>query len=729
MPESTEAIAVAVSVTDPRAVSERGTESAGRARGVSDGVSRLVFSTEQAATSKRMGTVYLVMESSHWGAGKSGATAGGLTTAGHVASKKVPLCHPEGAQRPKDLLNRPGFFAPLRMTRFQDCGMRSHRRVSFIAILFTLACGRVASQDVARGPTPSAVVEAREQTADQQVRHVLNRLAFGARPGDVERVRAIGVDRWIAMQLQPSHVRDTVAERIVAALPTLTMSSTELFDHYPTPQVVRARAERSKMTREDSMELRQIAQESRRVLAEMQVAKVARAIASERQLEEVMVDFWDNHFTVFAGKGPERYFIASYEREAIRPHALGKFRTLLGAVAKSPAMLFYLDNWQSSVEETRPSLECGMRTADCEQRRLQNRRRSIRNPNSVGALRAARIRRGLNENYARELLELHTLGVDGGYTQDDILNVARAFTGWTLEQPRRGGGFVFRPVMHDAGEKIVLGHRLPSGRGIEDGEQVLDIIARHPSTARFIATKVATRFVSDDPPSSLIDRAAETFARTDGDIREVVRTIVTSPEFFASSAYRAKVKSPFELVVSALRAINATPDMTPRTAQVVARLGQPLFLHQAPNGWPEKGDAWINTGAILNRINFGLALAGGALPGGRPEGWARYEELASAPRAAQVNGVISGFLGGEASVETRAILERGENPLLQDCALRGSPRGRPDCASAPSESLVLEDDMIPDTRPRRDPLFRPVELEGLKEIIGLALGAPEFQRR
>jgi uncharacterized protein (DUF1800 family) len=564
--------------------------------------------------------------------------------------------------------------------------MKSHRLVSLIAVPVLLGCAQVASQDVARTPAPSAIVEAREQTADQQVRHVLNRLAFGARPGDVERVRAIGVNEWIAMQLQPSRIRDTAAERIVAALPTLSMSSSDLFDRYPTPQAVRSRRERSEMTREDSIELRQIAQQSRRVLADMQVAKVARAVASERQLEEVMVDFWDNHFTVFAGKGPERYFLASYEREAIRPHALGKFRALLGAVAKSPAMLFYLDNWQSSVEETRP--------------RLEGRQPLRRNRP-----------RGLNENYARELLELHTLGVDGGYTQEDILNVARALTGWTLEQPRRGGGFVFRPVMHDAGEKIVLGHRLPAGRGIEDGERVLDIVARHPSTARFIATKLAIRFVSDEPPSSLIDRAAETFTRTDGDIRDVVRTIVSSPEFFASAAYRAKVKSPFELVVSALRAINATPDMTPRTAQVVARLGQPLYLHQAPNGWPERGDAWINTGAILNRINFGLALAGGALPGARPEGWPRYGELESAPRAAQVDGVISGLLGGEASVETRQILERGENPLAR------------------SDSSLIEEDMGPLGGNRRNPLSRSVDLHGLKEIIGLALGAPEFQRR
>jgi uncharacterized protein (DUF1800 family) len=605
--------------------------------------------------------------------------------------------------------------------------MNSRRALWLLALFAGLACAPSASHGIARVPDAGITAEAREQTADQQVRHVLHRLAFGARPGDVERVRAIGVDQWIAMQLDPSRIRDTAVERIVAALPTLAMSSRELFERYPPPQAIRARQSRSEMSREDSIEMRRIAQESRRVLADMQIAKVARAVASERQLEEVMVDFWENHFTVFAGKGPERYFIAAYERETIRPHALGNFRDLLGAVAKSPAMLFYLDNWQSAAEEGRPRLDCGLRTADCGQRRAAGRR-SIRNP-QFAVRNPASIRRGLNENYARELLELHTLGVDGGYTQEDIVNVARAFTGWTLEQPRRGGGFVFRPVMHDAGEKTTLGHRLPAGRGIEDGEQVLDIVAKHPSTARFIATKLARRFVSDDPPESLVQRAAATFLRTEGDIRQVMRTIVTSSEFFAAAAYRAKVKSPFELVVSALRAMNATPDMTPRSAQVVARLGQPLFMHQAPNGWPERGDAWINTGAILNRINFGLAIAGGALSGARPERWARYDELVRASRSAQVDAVISGFLGGEASVETRAILERGENPMLRDCGFRAAQRAPADCGLPGSDSARMDDDITVPSDRRRDPLFSSGSLDGLKEIIGLALGAPEFQRR
>jgi hypothetical protein len=322
-------------------------------------------------------------------------------------------------------------------------------------------------------------------------------------------------------------------------------------------------------------------------------------------------------------------------------------------------------------------------------------------------------RRGVNENYARELMELHTLGVDGGYTQDDVINVARALTGWTLDRGAQGGRFVFRPQVHDAGEKVILGQKFPAGRGIEEGEAVLDLLARHPKTAQFIATKLARRFVSDTPPPALVQRAAATFTRTQGDIREVVRTIVSSPEFFSTAAYRAKVKSPFELVVSTLRAMNAAPDATPRAAQLVARLGQPIFGHQAPNGYPETGDAWMNTGAILNRINFGMAAAGGRVPGVRLGQWPAAKTLASLPREQQVDGVIRELFGGAVSSDTRQVLLTGTNPFLQ--------------ANASTADTLIVDDvdaaMAPAARPRQ------MAPTGLAQIVGLALGAPEFQRR
>jgi uncharacterized protein (DUF1800 family) len=341
--------------------------------------------------------------------------------------------------------------------------------------------------------------------------------------------------------------------------------------------------------------------------------------------------------------------------------------------------------------------------------------RQARLPRVRTALRG----RGLNENFARELLELHTLGVDGGYTQRDVIEVARALTGWTMN-PRQQAEFVFRPEIHDADEKVVLGHRLAAGRGIEDGEQVLDILARHPATAHFIARKLAIRFVSDDPPPALVERAAQTFLRTDGDIREVVRTIVTSPEFFSRAAYHAKVKSPFELVASALRALGAQPDTTPRSAQVVAFLGQPIFGHQAPNGWPETGDAWMNAGAILNRINFGLALAGGRIPGASVARWPDAESLRGASREQQVDAVVRSFLGGQASPDTREILASGENPLAKKLA------GSADSTAVP---MMSADDEGAPMRRAASPFARPVQLSGLAQVVGLAIGAPEFQRR
>jgi hypothetical protein len=334
--------------------------------------------------------------------------------------------------------------------------------------------------------------------------------------------------------------------------------------------------------------------------------------------------------------------------------------------------------------------------------------------------------RGLNENYARELLELHTLGVDGGYTQRDVIEVARALTGWGINPPRQGGdGFVFRAPAHDAGPKEVLGHKLRAGRGIEDGEEVLDIISRHPSTAMFISRKLVIRLVSDEPPDDLVERAAATFRRTDGDIREVVRTIVTSNEFFSRAAYRSKVKSPFEVTVSALRALGAKADTTPFSASLVARLGQQLYGHQAPNGWPETGAAWINTGAILNRINLGILVASGRVPGAPLRGWPHFGELVRAPRTAQVDAVIESFLAGRVSPETREILISGNNPLMERAAADTSMIDTEPTAPAmdsrgPAGGLG---------RGRQGGFQRLPQLTGLPQVIGLALGSPEFQRR
>jgi uncharacterized protein (DUF1800 family) len=423
----------------------------------------------------------------------------------------------------------------------------------------------------------------------------------------------------------------------LAGFDTLTMSSRQIAEEYYVP-ALQARKEVKKDAGDDpammpkpgapadnkpvrTPEQMEAARKSREVLAELTAQKILRAAYSERQLEEVMTDFWFNHFNVFAGKGATQQYLTEYERDAIRPHVFGKFRDLLGATAESPAMLFYLDNWQSADPDADNMRAQARPGAAFFGRPGRNARigtrlpmpappRPAQNPNNP-----PRQKRGLNENYGRELMELHTLGVDGGYTQQDVINVARAFTGWTIVGPRQGGSFRFEPRIHDSQEKIVLGHKIKAGGGQSDGEKVLDILASHPSTAKFISTKLVRRFVSDTPPPALVDRAAARFRETGGDIREVVRTILTSPEFFSAEAYRAKVKSPFEFVVSAVRATGTEVSDAQALAQAVRQLGMPLYMCQPPTGYPDKAEAWVNTGALLNRMNFAVQLVGGRMRG------------------------------------------------------------------------------------------------------------------
>ena len=604
----------------------------------------------------------------------------------------------------------------------------SLRRVLF---LVGIGCPSLLSPEGVRAQQPSAAAH-REQAADQQVLHALNRLAFGPRPGDVQRVRAMGLDQWIDQQLHPERIPDSKVQQVLARYPTFGRQENALLQQYADAQrdrrQIRADSGAS-MSRQDSIVLRQRGEQLRGVVTDLQSAKVARAVASERQLQEVMTDFWFNHFNVFIRKGgPQPFYMRSYE-QGIRERSFGNFRDLLGFVAKSPAMLFYLDNARSMADSGQPTAaSIAMQT----RMNALGRRRARQNPAPrPQQQQAQRRRQGLNENYGRELLELHTLGVDGGYTQQDVIEVARALTGWTIRQPQEGGGFIFRPVMHDAAPKTVLGRRLAGGRGIEDGEQVLDIVARHPSTARYIATKLARRFVSDTPSTALVDRAAATFTRTDGDIREVVRTIIDSPEFFSASAYRSKVKSPFEVVVSAARALGAEPDPTPRTAGAIALLGQPLYAHQAPNGYAETGGAWINTGSILNRINFGLAAAAGRLPGVSVATSPFDAQLATAQREQQVDAVVSALLGGSVSPDTRAILLSGDHPMIASGAVERAAQQSQ--MAEPEESMEPMQPMQPRRAAARNMVMgRPGEiprLQGLAQIIGLALGSPEFQRR
>jgi uncharacterized protein (DUF1800 family) len=412
---------------------------------------------------------------------------------------------------------------------------------------------------------------------EQKTIHLLNRISFGPTPKEVQRVHRIGIRAYLNEQLAPQNIPDGAVEEKVAGLKTMRLNSRELFELYPPPKVAK----------EAGMAMGGVMTAPRMIIFELQQARLLRAVDSRRQLYELMVDFWSNHFNVFAAKGADRWLMTSYDRDTLRPHALGKFRDLLLATAQSPAMLFYLDNWLSV------------------------------SPQAPAARAPANVRRrGINENYAREIMELHTLSVAGGYTQDDVHEIARCFTGWTLRRPRGDAEFYFDPRLHDQGEKTVLGTRIASG-GMEDGLRVIDLLARHPATAKFIAAKLVRRFVADDPPASLVQRAAEVFRRTDGDIRAIVLTILEAPEFFASEVYQAKVKKPIEYVASALRLTEAETKVTPQLLRYLGRMGEPLFLAQPPTGYPDVGSSWISSDMLLTRMNFALDLAANRIDGAR----------------------------------------------------------------------------------------------------------------
>jgi len=400
---------------------------------------------------------------------------------------------------------------------------------------------------------------------------------------------------------------------------------------------------------------------NRRLASEFADLAVVRATLSERQLYEVMVDFWTNHFNVYFAKGADRFLTPDYIEHTIRPRAMGKFQDLLIATARSPAMLFYLDNWESVAPGTSPPFP------------LSARRRGGQGVRP----------KGINENYARELLELHTLGVDGGYTQQDVVDVARIFTGWSIERPRQGGDFEFHDWAHDRGEKLVLGVRFEGGHDMDEGIRLLKLLANHPATMHHVSRKLCQRFVNDDPPDGCVDDAVAAWKRSSGDMRAVLRAIFHGPDFWAAANVRAKVKTPLEFVVSAARAVAAEPDTSPRLAQVVARLGEPLYLHVAPDGYPEREAAWVNSGALLDRMNAAVALASGKLPGVT----VALDSIVSAGDADQLIGVVNEkILGGTMSENTKQVLRR-------ELAGIGDP--------AQARALA----------------------------VGLAIGGPEFQRQ
>jgi len=665
------------------------------------------------------------------------------------------------------------------------------RALALAAALSLLSNGLVAgAQAPARKPAPAPAL-----TEEQRIVHVLNRLGFGARPGDVERVRRVGLGKYVEQQLNPSTIDDAALEAKLRRFPTLTMSNTELLAKYPNPgQLIRRMRRRGELpadlaeivggrgqtprprrpnepepqagdpqtnapatnetdepaANEDNAERAEYRRRIRaymreqgfeppqRILQELQSARVLRAVYSERQLQEVLVDFWTNHFNVFAQKGADRWFLTSYDRDVIRPHALGNFRDLLEATAKSPAMLFYLDNFQSADPNARRGRRNGIREMlgpegaaaggrRAARRAMRRRQRQAAGATAGGQMSAPRrpqqrMRRGINENYARELMELHTLGVEGGYTQKDVQEVARAFTGWTIIDPRgalgtdRGGTFVFNPRTHDGGEKTVLGQKIPAGGGVEDGRRVLDILVGHPSTAKFISAKLARRFVSDDPSPDTVARAAEAFTRTGGDIKATLRALFASPEFNSAASRRAKIKTPFELAVSALRALGAETDARPALHQWVARMGEPLYLYQAPTGYPDTAEHWVNTGALLERLNFALALASNRIPGTRVE-LSRFAG-GGLDRRRLVDQFLALALQGDISPRSREV-------LLKQLS---EPAPAPAAAAADEDSGVMRRGRRAPRRAARLESAPPGDPE-VARVAALVIGSPEFQRQ
>ncbi|MFQ5571098.1 MAG: DUF1800 domain-containing protein [Rhodothermales bacterium] len=592
-------------------------------------------------------------------------------------------------------------------------------------------------------------------TEREAATHLLNRFTFGPRPGDIDRVVNVGLETWLDRQLRADFPEKTLDRRL-RPLNALNMPVLEIAKTYPNPGVVQRMAAREEnMSREemanlDRQERRRMLREymekkglrpQRELIGELIGQKVLRGVYSENQLAEVLTDFWFNHFNVTLQDNQARPYVLAYERDAIRPNVLGPFRALLGATAKHPAMLLYLDNAQSTAPDSlQTTMDLRLRPYEqrrglggrIARRRIRDGRERLRREQQArekAVPEQFRPRRGVNENYARELMELHTLGVDGGYTQQDVEEVARAFTGWTVVPPeqrnqrridriRRQGtsmgfvldnAFLFRADVHDATEKTILGTTFPAGGGIDEGERVLDMVATHPSTAKHLVWKIAVRFVSDEPPQELVDALAEVYLESGGDLRAVIKALAYSPHFWNEDALRAKVKSPYELAVSSLRALNANVRPTRALVEWIDKMGQPLYRYQAPTGFPDEADHWINAGSLLNRMNFGLQLAGGTING------VRFDLLAlnDHREPETVEDALEVYLPlllpeQEVSEAVSMLLPMALDPDLQ--------------ARLDASSDAQPDDPASGAAASPDP-------SSLARVVGVILGSPEFQRR
>lgn len=629
-----------------------------------------------------------------------------------------------------------------------------------------LAVAAVLALGLGVGARLVAGTKSNGEAGDQKrAAHALNRLTFGPRPGDVQRVEAIGVDRWIDQQLHPEKINDAAVETRLGEFRTLRMDTRELYANFPPPQFVKAvmngkmrmpsdpakramyeiqiaRLERQQnakndvangdgagsdqrsdqrrddrrfarnkmeqmlalppeqritqvlkmpaadqlafasamegpqgqaftegMTPQQKETLMALNNPQQVIAAELTQAKLLRAIYSERQLQEVMADFWFNHFNVFVGKGQVRYYLTSYERDVIRPHAMGKFEDLLVATAKSPAMMFYLDNWLSEGPQSDAALGIA--------RNGGGRRRSWFGGMSAPPRPRGKKKNssGLNENYGRELLELHTLSVAGGYTQKDVTEAAKVFTGWTMDGPLKGDGFKFDARMHEPGTKYVLGRKIKQ-KGEKEGLELLHLLAHDPRTAHFICQKLAMRFVADNPSPALVTRMTQTYLKKDGDIREVLGTLFHSPEFWAPENYRSKVKTPLEFVVSAVRASGAQVDDALPLVRTLNQMGMMPYGMQPPTGYSMKAEAWVNSSALLGRMNFALALTGGRVKG--IEADAKQLDQAGGDPQKSLARMEDSLLGGDVTKQTHDTISQQLGKANGNANIAGLILGSPE---------------------------------------------------
>ena len=642
---------------------------------------------------------------------------------------------------------------------------------------------------------------AKPLTEDQRILHVLNRLGFGARPGDVARVKAIGLSKYIDKQLDPGSIDDSAAENKVKNLEIFGMTTSEVFAKYPNPGALlrqldggkkaqaaaaakvealsrtdaESKAETAKDGRSDRRQrLQQLYREydlrpAGQIMPQVFANRMLRDVYSERQLQEVMVDFWQNHFNVFSGKGAVRWYLPSYERDVLRKYALGNFKDLLIGTAQHPAMLFFLDNFESvspdSQAKERNSGGGRLRQAVLSgelspqiRERIKERQgitdaqldQRIRRLQNAPAAAAKRPKRGINENYARELMELHTLGVDGGYTQKDIIEVAKAFTGWTIADPRgyrraaadmikgdesrrvnrlqrlqgapgdiESGEFYFNPRWHENGPKMVLGQKVDEG-GIKDGLRVIDILVESPATAKFIARKLAVKFVSDTPSEDLVSRVADAFHRSHGDIRVTLRALFNDKEFFAPENYRAKIKTPYELAVSSIRALGADTNGSPALVAMLNKLGEVPYGYQAPTGYPDKAEDWVNTGALLERLNFAIAIASNRIAGTRVD----LKDLNAKERSGILDNAIKEILNGEISASTRATLAKQIEMPLPEVSPPADIEETDVSAAEPQANGKMRRGGGRNAR-----LLEPSGDPEIFKVVSLVLGSPEFQRQ